>query len=432
MIEGARRVGKSWIAEEFARNEYESYLVIDFAKAKSQIKALFVDKLDELDEFFLLLSARTKTRLIPGKTLIIFDEVQKFPRAREAIKYLVADGRYHYLETGSLVSLKRNVENIVIPSEEITVKMFPLDFEEFLWALGSESVMEFVRRRFQERKALGVADHRMVMELFRQYLVVGGMPQAVAAFANGRDLAAAEHAKRLILDLYANDIGKFAGRLKHKVRAIWANIPGALSNQEKCFRPGIVGENVKMRELDSPFEWLEESMTINLASNVADPNAGLRMTADRTAIKCYMGDTGLLVSHAFSENERATFEMQWKILTGKLEVNRGMLMENVVAQMLRAAGQQLFFHYNCDQVEPANRMEIEFLLTKTKVTARHNIYPVEVKSSNDYSTASLDKFRKRFASVIAQPIVLHTGELKLEGGVLYLPLYMAALIPEIH
>ena len=431
LIEGARRVGKSWIVREFAKNEYETFLIIDFAKTNSKIKELFEEKLDDLDEFFMLLEARTHVRLVPGRSLIVFDEVQRYPRAREAIKYLVEDGRFHYLETGSLISIKKNVEKIVIPSEEMRIQMHPMDFEEFLWALGAESVMKLIRKRFADRVPMGAADHRMAMELFRQYLVVGGMPQAVEAFSHGRDIKAAETAKRVILDLYRDDIGKFAGRLKQKVRAIWANIPGALSAQEKRFRPGLVGVGGKMRELDSPFEWLEESMTVNLASNVSDPNAGLRLTEDRTAIKCYMADTGLLVSHAFSENRQATYDMQWKILTGKLEVNKGMLVENVVAQMLRAAGQELFFHCNRDQKNAANRMEIEFLLAKSRVTARHNIHPVEVKSANDYTTASMDKFMRKFSGVLARPIVLHPGDADFRGEVLRLPLYMAMLLPEV-
>ena len=395
LVEGARRVGKSWIVREFAKNEYETHLLIDFARVNSQIKNLFEEKLDNLDEFFMLLEARTRVKLVPRKTLIVFDEVQRFPRAREAVKYLVEDGRFHYIETGSLISIKKNVENIVIPSEEMKVQMYPMDFEEFLWALGADGVMQLIRKRFVDRVPMGQQDHRMVMELFRQYLVIGGMPQAVEAFSRGRDLASAEKAKRVMLDLYQDDIGKFAGRYKQKVRAIWSNIPGALSAQEKRFRPAYVGEGVRMRELDSPFEWLAESMSVNLASNVTDPNAGLRLTEDRTAIKCYMADTGLLVSHSFSENRHATYDM----------------------------------HRN--QEDAASRMEIEFLLAKSHVTARHNIYPIEVKSANDYTTASMDKFVSKFSNAVAQPIVVHPGDADFSGAVLRLPLYMAMLIPEL-
>lgn len=430
LLEGARRVGKSWIAGEFARNEYRSSLVIDFAKANRQIKALFEEKLDDLDEFFMLLEARTKTRLIRGESIVVFDEVQRFPRAREAIKYLVADGRFHYMETGSLISIRKNVEGIVIPSEEMRLELHPMDFGEFLWAVGAEPVADLIRARFAGRTPMGQSDHRAAMELFRQYLVVGGMPQAVEAFANGRDIEAAETAKRVILDLYRDDIGKFAGRLKNKIRAIWDNIPGALSSHEKHFRPGIVKAGTKMRELDAPFEWLAESMTVNLASNVTAPNAGLKMSEDRSLVKCYMADTGLLVSHAFSENRNAVPDMQWKILTGKLEVNKGMLMENAVAQLLRAAGQKLFFHHCSGNGNAGNRMEIDFLLSKSKVSARHNVLPVEVKSANDYTTSSLDKFRKKFAASVATPVILHPGDAVFGQDVVRLPLYMAALVPE--
>jgi len=432
LIEGARRVGKSYIVETFAKNEYRHCLVLDFSRVKKEVKDLFEEKLDDLDELFMLLEARTKVRLVPGETLIVFDEVQLFPKAREAIKHLVKDGRFHYIETGSLISIKRNVEDILIPSEEMRVKMFPMDFEEFLWAVGREGMARLIRKRFVERKPLDDADHRQGMELFRQYLVVGGMPQAVEAFVRQKVLRDVEAAKRAILDLYADDIGKFAGRYKNKVRAIWAGIPGALARHERRFRPGFVGEDVRMRELDAPFEWLSESMTVNLAYNTTDPNCGFRMSEEREALKCYLGDTGLLVSHAFSENEKAREEMSRQILLGKIALNTGMLVENAVAQMFRAAGQELFFHSTHDAAASANTMEIDFLLTRTNVHLRRNVHPVEVKSTNRYSTLSLDKFERKFPTYCAEGIVVHPGPLKVEGRRIYLPLYMAALIPELE
>ncbi len=380
LIEGARRVGKSYVVEEFARKEYRCHLVLDFAKVGKPIKDLFIDKLDNLDEFFLLLEARTGVSLLKGESLIVFDEIQRFPRAREAIKYLVADGRYHYIETGSLISIKRNVNNIVIPSEELKVKMFPMDFEEFLWAIGKEGTMPLIRKRFEAREAMGQIDHRMAMELFRQYLAVGGMPQAVAAFAAERRLEEAEFAKKLILDLYVDDIGKFAGRLKDKVRAIWRAIPGELSLHDKRFSPGAAGKDVRMRELATPFEWLAESMTVNLASNTTDPNVGFKRTEDRSDIKCYMGDSGLLASFAFSDNPEAGLGVVRRILTGKIELNRGMLVENAVAQMLRASGQDLHFHKTPNSVPCQNRMEIDFLLAKAKISRHRNVIPIEVKA----------------------------------------------------
>ena len=430
LLEGARRVGKSYIVEEFAKNEYKKHLVIDFAKASRAIKALFEEKLGDLDEFFLLLEARTGVALERGKSLVVFDEVQRFPRAREAIKYLVQDGRFHYIETGSLVSIKKNVENIVVPSEELRMQLHPMDFEEFLWAIGRESVMALIRKRFDEGMPMGPADHRLAMELFRQYLVVGGMPQAVAAFAKEKRLEEVEFAKKLVLDLYLEDIGKFAGRLKEKVRAIWRAIPGELSLHDKRFSPGAAGRNVRMRELEAAFEWLREAMIVNLATNTADPNVGFKWTEDRSDVKCYMADTGLLASMAFSDGGRSGPEVLWRILTGKIELNKGMLMENVVAQMLRAAGRDLHFHKTPVRVPPDDRMEVDFLLAKTGISRRHNVIPVEVKSAKGYTPLSLDRFRKKYPSYVATPVVLHPGDMKRENGIVYLPLYMAPLLTE--
>ena len=431
MIEGARRVGKSFIVEEFAKSEYESYLVIDFAKAKKSIKEIFEDKLDDLDDFFMLLSARTGLSVIPGRTLLVFDEVQRFPRAREAVKYLVKDGRCHYIETGSLISIKKNVEGIVIPSEELKIQMHPMDFEEFLWAIGRETTLPLVRRRLSDLSPMGQTDHQMMMELFRQYLVVGGMPQAVAAFAAAKRLEESEFAKKMILDLYYEDIGKFAGRLKDKVRAIWRAIPGELSLRDRRFSPGAVGDSVRMRELDAPFEWLRESMTVNLATNVVDPGIG-RFTEDRLGKKCYMADTGLLVTHAFSDNPDATLGIVQKILIGKIELNKGMLMENVVAQMFRATGQELHFHLTSSQKRAEDRMEIDFLVTKSHVSSRRNVIPVEVKSSNDYSLVSLKKFMKKYSGCVAAPCILSPGDLQMNNGIVRLPLYMAPFVHDME
>lgn len=431
MLEGARRVGKSWIVQEFATREYKHCLILDFAKVKKSVREIFDDKLDDLDEFFMLLEARTGVTLVPNETLIVFDEVQRFPRAREAIKYLVADGRFHYIETGSLISIKKNVEKIVIPSEEIKVQMHPMDFEEFLWAIGRGGAWPLAERRFNERKPMGQVDHRMMMEFFHQYLVVGGMPQSVAAFAAEKRLETVERAKRAILDLYAEDIGKFAGRLKNKVRAIWRAIPGELSLQDKRFSPGAVGEGVRMRELDAPFEWLQSTMTVNLAYNSTDPNVGFKMTADREGMKCYMADTGLLASHAFSDNPETAKDVLWKILVGKIELNKGMLMENMVAQMLRASGRELYFHKTFDREDEAKRMEIDFLLTKSKISNRHNVIPVEVKSAKDYTTVSLERYAKTYRDYCATRIVLHPGDADYSSDIVYLPLYMTPLLTQL-
>lgn len=430
LIEGARRVGKSYIVEEFAKREYDSHLIIDFARAGKPIRELFEDKLDNLDDFFFLLEARTGVSLKKGESLVVFDEVQRFPRAREAIKYLVADGRYHYIETGSLISLKKNIDDIVIPSEELKVQMFPMDFEEFLWAIGREGVMSLIRKRFDGHEPMGQTDHRIAMELFRQYIVVGGMPQAVAVFAREKHLESVELAKKLILDLYRDDIGKFAGRLKEKVHAIWRAIPGELSLRDKRFSPGSAGANARMRDLSTAFEWLGESMTVNLASNTTDPNVGFKWTEDRSDLKCYMADTGLLASFAFADNPQAGLGVMRRILTGKIEINKGMLMENAVAQMLRASGQELHFHKTPSRIPSGERMEIDFLLAKPDVSRRRNVIPVEVKSANDYTTVSLERFRSKYRDYVAVPVILHPGDLKIANGIVSLPLYMASLATE--
>ena len=264
LIDGARRVGKSWIAEEFAKSEYASYLLIDFSKASRGIRTIFEENLGDLDTFFMLLEAETGVRLVRGNALVVFDEVQEFPRAREAIKTLVADGRYHYLETGSLISVKKNTANIVIPSEELHLKMYPMDLEEFLWATGRESAMDAVRKFFSERKSLGQAVHRRIMEAYRQYLVVGGMPQVVSEFVRSHDLAEVDGQKRAILDLYRADIWKHAGALAPKVERIFDEIPDQLSRHEKNFRVGSLEAKARMRDWSDAFHWLESAMFANL------------------------------------------------------------------------------------------------------------------------------------------------------------------------
>lgn len=428
MIDGARRVGKSFIAEEFARKEYAAYLVIDFAKANRRVKGYFEDYLDDLDTFFMYLSAAFKVTLVPGNSVIILDEVQRFPRAREAVKYLVADGRFHYIETGSLISIKKNVKNIVIPSEEYHVKMFPMDFEEFLWATGNAQILPVIERRFAERQPMGEAMHRQVMDVFRQYMVVGGMPQVVKAFAETHDLAKVEFEKRNILNLYRDDIHKFAGALQQKVAAIFSEIPAQLSKHEKKFAASSLKEGALIRDYDGAFEWLKSAMTVNICYGAAEPNVGLRLNMDRTTLKCYLGDTGLLVSLAFDESELASKDIVNRLLNDDIEFNEGMIVENVVAQMLRASGHKLYFYSKSDRDDASNRMEIDFLLAKSRTQPSHNISPIEVKSGRKYSTVSMDKFRAKYAPFLNEAFVLHKKDVQVRDGVSYLPLYMAPLL----
>ncbi len=428
MIDGARRVGKSWIAETFARQEYGHYLVIDFANVPAKVRRYFNEYLNDLDRFFMLLFAAYHVELLPRGSLIIFDEVQRFPRAREALKYLVADGRYHYIETGSLISINRNVRDIVIPSEERHFKMYPLDWWEFLEATGRGSAIPLVRECFLRNQKLDEDLHRDLMGAFREYLVVGGMPQAVVEFVDSHDLGRVDAIKRDILELYRGDILKFGGTQKYKVLAIFNSIAAQLSRHERRFSLAELGENVRMRNSEGAFEWLRSAMTVNVCYGASEPNVGLELSANHATLKCYLGDTGLLVSQAFAESELQREAIHDRILSESLEVNAGMLIENVVAQMLRAAGQELYYYSNSDRREAANRMEIDFLIDKPDLTRRHNVMPIEVKSSRSYSTVSLDKFRVKFARQLATPYVLHTKNLEEKNGVMYLPLYMASLV----
>jgi len=428
LIQGARRVGKSYIAEEFARIEYKSYILIDFNQAGQNVRELFLDDLNDLDTFFLKLSAEYNTKLYPRESVIILDEVQLYPRARSALKYLVADGRYDYIETGSLISIKKNVENILLPSEEEQVNMYPMDFEEFLWALGNETMMPLIRACFDDQKELGQALHRKAMNLFRQYMIIGGMPQVVSEFAQSRNLEKVDRIKRRILQLYRDDIHKHGGTQMMRIEGIYDEIPSQLRNQKRHFKLSAVEENARFSEFRDPLFWLADAMIVNNCYNSTEPSVGLKMNQDRTLLKCYMGDTGLLISHAFDENGIVSEEIYRKLLMDKLEVNMGMVVENVVAQMLVCSGHKLYFYANSDQTNKENRMEIDFLISKKTITNRHNISPIEVKSSRYYTLSSLRKFIAKYDEQLHIPYVIHPGELKTEEGIIYIPLYMASLI----
>ena len=427
MIEGARRVGKSYIALEFARNEYDSYILIDFSKAPARVKGWFDEYLEDIPTLLQNIQLHYKKQLTPRKSLIIFDEVQKCPRARESVKALVEDGRFDYLETGSLISIKKNVENIVIPSEEDGIDMYPMDFEEFLWAMGNEVMMPYIRERFEKRQPMGEF-HREALHYFRQYLIVGGMPQAVAEYAASRDFKRVDAVKRQILRLYKNDIKKYAGTATARVSAIYDAIPGQLQKKEKKFSLVALNDEARMRDYDSAFFWLEDSKMVNICYNTTAPNIGLQLNEDRTTLKCYFCDTGLLISLAFSARGIVTNEIYQKLMFDKLEIDEGMLVENIVAQMLKASGNKLFFYSNYDKEEAENRMQVDFLIQKEVVTSRHNISPIEVKSSTGYTLTSIQKCIKKFGQYLSTPYVLHTKDVELKDGLVYLPLYMTGVM----
>lgn len=423
MIDGARRVGKSFIAEEFAKAEYKSHVLIDFGNAPKDILDLFINDSADIDLFFAKLAAFYSTALHRRESLIIFDEVQQFPRARQLIKYLVADGRFDYLETGSLIRLKKNVQDIIIPSEEEHIEMFPLDFEEFLWAMGDEATYPLIKRCFETKKPLGSALHRKIMNDFRQYILVGGMPQSVLAYMNGKDFEASDTAKRRILKLYRDDIAKFAAGYEDKVYALFDGIPGQLSKKEKKYKLSSLGKQARFRNYEDSFIWLDEAMIVNACFNATDPHVGLALSADNSTQKCYMADTGLLVSLTFQDKKYMDNELYRAILFDKLNINEGMLVENIVAQMLRINRSRLYFYSRSDNLHRENNLEIDFLITEGKKVA-----PVEVKSSDYRSHSSLDKFRKHFSSISGNSYILYTKDVMIKDGIIHLPLYMAGLL----
>lgn len=428
LIDGARRVGKSYIAKEFAQKEYKSYIIIDFNIAPKEIKDLFENYLHDLDVFFMYLANFYQVKLYERHSLIIFDEVQLFPKARAAIKYLVADGRFDYVETGSLMSIKKNVRDILIPSEEHHLKMFPLDFEEFLWAMGNDMLMDFIRQCYDKKRPLGQALHRKAMDYFRQYMIVGGMPQAVANYINTRDFECVDRIKRDILELYKADIVKHAAGYEMRVAQIFDDIPAQLQKHERSFKLSSLKKDARMRDYEDAIFWLQDAMIANICYNSTAPNIGLKLNQDRLTLKCYMADTGLLISHAFDENGLVSEEIYKKLLFDKLEANTGMIIENIVAQMLTVSEHKLYFYSNPARDDVSNRMEIDFLVAKSKISNRHNISPIEVKSSKNYTLTSLKKFMLKYNEQLYVPYVLHPSDLKEENGITYLPLYMTPLL----
>ncbi len=423
LIDGARRVGKSFIVNEFAKNEYLSHIIIDFGNAPQDILDLFLYESANLDLFFTKLSVYYSTSLHKRNSLIVFDEVQQFPRARQLIKYLVADGRYDYIETGSLIRLKKNVKDIIIPSEEEHIEMFPMDFEEFLWAMGDEVTFSLIKSCFESRSPLGQAVHRKIMNDFRQYVLVGGMPQSVSAYISDKDFEASDIVKRRILRLYRDDVSKFADGYEDKVFAVFDGIPGQLSKKEKKYSLSSISTDARYRTYEESFLWLNESMVVNTCFNATDPNVGLALSSDNTTRKCYMADTGLLVTLAFMDSSYTENELYRAILFDKLNINEGMIIENAVAQMLRSAGHKLYFYSRSDAINRGNHMEIDFLIKNDK-----KISPIEVKSGNYRSHSSLDKFKKKFSSDIGNSYILYDKDVMIKDGIIHLPLYMAMFL----
>ena len=422
MIEGARRIGKSTIAEEFARREYEDYLLLDFSRESSDIRELFDKYMADIDEFFRTLF------LIKGKDLkrrhaaIILDEVQLCPKARQAIKYLVKDGRYDYIETGSLISIHKNIKDIVIPSEEEKHKMYPMDFEEYLWATGDTVTAPAIRENFVAKKAFDEQVHRAIMQKFRTYVAVGGMPQAVEAFVGKKTYAQIDYVKRRILELYTEDLAKYDEAEHEKASVIFETIPEQLENHNSHFKFSLIDKNARYKNYVSAVHFIEESMIGNECINVTKPEITLEAFADRSNFKLYMGDTGLLVTKMM-ENAKETGEDIYRaLILDKLSIDQGMIMENIVAQALRANGYNLYFHEFLFQPEDSVRekkYEIDFLLVRKK-----KICPIEVKSSNYRTHKSFDCLVSKYQMKMEDRYILYKKNYRHEQGVTYLPLYM--------
>ena len=428
LVEGARRVGKSYIVEEFAKSNYKSYILIDFSKVSNEVKELFDNYLDNLDYLFTYISNYYGVKLYERDTLFIFDEIQFCPRARGAIKHLVADGRYDYVETGSLISIKKNVKDILIPSEEEMIKMNPMDFEEFIWAMGNDTLMDFIKECYKNKKEMGQALHRKAMDYFKEYLIVGGMPQAVLEYKTSRDFEKTDKIKRNILKLYREDIRKYADELNLKVEQIFDTIPSQLQKHEKKFNISSLDENARYRNFEGAFYWLSDACLVNIAHNTTEPNIGLGQRMDNNSLKCYLFDTGLLLSMTFNEQTIVNEEIYKKILFNKLSFNEGMILENIVSQMLVANGRKLYFFSRNDRKDSSETMEIDFLISSNKVTSKHNIIPIEVKSGERYTFSSLTKLNNKYREYLGESIIIHTKDLKEEKGTLYIPVYMTGLL----
>lgn len=422
LVEGARRIGKSTLVEKFAKENYKSYILIDFSRASNKIKSNFDDNLDHLDIFFQNIILEYSTRLYKRESVIIFDEVQLFPKARQAIKALVKDGRYDYIETGSLISLKDNVQNILIPSEEEKIKMYPLDFEEFLWASKNEILSEYIRECFQSKIALQDTFHKRAMYAFNEYILVGGMPQSVVAYIeNNKDFFMADREKNLILNLYRDDIKKSSSRFESKVSVLFDNIPGFLSKHEKKISLHSVDANSTYSKYDEALFWLQDSMICNLCYKCNNPSVGFSLNRDNTSVKCYMGDTGLLTSIIISENKITDIELYKKIMNGKVAFNKGMLYENVIAQSLACKNINLYFYSHYNSENKRNDMEIDFLV----LDDNSKVIPIEVKSSKNYTTTSYNLFKNKFKKRIGDSYIIHPKAFNKDENGYKIPAYMA-------
>ncbi len=418
LIEGARRVGKSTLVRQFAQNEYKSCALFDFSKASKEEKELFED-LSDMDFFFNRLRLLKNISLYERDTVIVFDEVQKYPIARQAIKTLVEDGRYDYIETGSLISIRKNVKNIIIPSEEDVLDLHPLDYEEFLWAMGDENSMDLLRDALQNKRGFGDAVNRKLMRDFRLYMLVGGMPQAVNKYLETKDLSAVDKVKRSIIRLYRNDFQKIDKT--GKAMALFMAIPSQLANGANRFQTSTVVDKTRAEQLDNLIFMMQDSKTVNVCYHANDPNVGFDLSANRSAYKIFTADTGLFVTLAFWDKDFTENVIYHKLLSDKISANLGYVYENVVAQMLVAAGNCLFYYTFPD--ENRHNYEVDFLLSN-----KAKISPIEVKSEGYNTHRSLDEFCTKFSARVGNRYLVYTKDLRKDGETTLVPVYMVGLL----
>ena len=419
LIKGARRVGKSTLAETFAKNEYDSYLFIDFTEVSQDIRDLFND-ISDLDSLFLQLQFKFHTRLYPKKSVIVFDEVQNCPMARQAIRKLVNDGRYDYIETGSLMSIRKNVQNIRIPSEETRMTLYPMDYEEFRWALGDEVTIPLLNDAFEMRKGLGDAVTRQLLRDFRLYMLVGGMPQAVSKYIETNNLGAVDAIKREILELYADDFRKIDPT--GKATKMFYAIPGQLNSNATRYQLSSVVEQAKKDRVEEIIQDMEDSQVVMIAHHSNDPNVGLPLHEDSDRYKMYLNDTGLFITLAFRDKDITENVIYQKLLNDKLSADLGYVYENVVAQMLKASGNELFYH-TWPTESGKHNYEIDFLLSRGS-----KVCPIEVKSSGYKTHSSLDAFMKKYPERTVQGYLLYTKDMRKDSRILLTPVFMTMFL----
>lgn len=420
LIKGARRVGKSTIAEEFAKNEYECYIIVDFADAPSELWEA-VENISDRDYFFMQLQFIYGVTLKERKSVIIFDEIQKCPAVRQAIKYLVKDHRYDYIETGSLLSIRKNTKDIVIPSEETRLTLYPLDYEEFRWAMNDTATVPLLRRMFEERRSLGDFVIRKLLRDFRLYMLIGGMPQAVDTYLQTNNLAVTDETKREIIELYFDDFEKIDPT--GKAAALFRSIPSQLTGNASRYKvTSVIGRNESADKTAQLIREMEDSMTVNVSHHANDPNVGLALHADYDVYKMYLADTGLFITLAFMDKSAIDNLIYQKLLSDKLSADLGYVYENVVAQILTASGNRLFY-YTWPKDSSNHNFEIDFILSRES-----KICPVEVKSSGYKTHASLDAFIKKFSSRIAQSYLIYNKDLRKDGEILLLPTVMSIFL----